>query len=355
MYPRLCIDLKKLHHNGEKLCAAAKENGLDRLAFVTKSFCAQPDMVRALEDLPNPYLADSRVENLAAYPGTRKEKILLRLPMLSQTEDVVRHADISFCSEASVLTALDRAAGAQSKRHKVVLMVDVGDLREGVFFRNTEELLALAKQAETAENLILFGMAFNVTCYGSVIPTEETLESFRGLVCLVEDAVGHKLAFLSAGNSSSLYLLDGKTDFRGFNNLRLGESLILGRETAFGEDLPQLYGDVITLEAQLAEVKRKPSYPIGKIGVNAFGETVQYEDKGEQLRGIACVGQQDTDWSGLTPCDARISVIGASSDHLLLDLTKAEEYCVGDTVRFRLNYSALLRAFTSPYVEKVCE
>ena len=123
MRPRLCIDLKKFHHNGEKLCEMAAKAGLDQLAFVTKSFCALPEMVKALEDLPNPYLADSRIENLAAYPPTKKEKILLRLPMLSQCEKVVKYADISFCSEGETLAALNTAAKAAGKN--IIYCTDV--------------------------------------------------------------------------------------------------------------------------------------------------------------------------------------------------------------------------------------
>ena len=353
MRPRLCIDLKKLHHNGEKLCEMAAKAGLTDLAFVTKSFCALPEMVAALEDLPNPYLADSRIENLAAYPPTKKQKILLRLPMLSQCEKVVRYADISFCSEPDILTALDREAGRQGKTHKVVLMVDMGDLREGVFFRDEEGILALAKQVLEAENLRLHGMAFNVTCYGSVIPTQQTLTDFRAIVERVEAAIGRKMDFVSCGNSSSVYLLD-KADFTGYNNLRLGESLLLGRETAYGADLPQLCQDVLTLEAEIVEVKEKPSYPIGKIGVNAFGQTVEYVDIGDRVRAIAAVGQQDIDYSGLTPLDAGVAIFGASSDHLLLDVTD-HPVKVGDVLGFRVDYSAALRAFTSPYVKKVCK
>ena len=353
MYPRLHIDLKKLRHNGEKLCELAAKSGLTDLAFVTKVFCAHPEMIRALEGLPNPYLADSRVENLAAYPQTAKEKILLRLPMLSQCGQVVEHADISFCSEGGTLSALNEAAKTAGKCHKVVLMVDMGDLREGVFFRNEEGLLALAKQAEAAEHLHLHGLAFNVTCYGSVIPTEQTLADFRAIAERVERAIGRKLDFLSCGNSSSVYLL-GQADFSGYNNLRLGESLLLGRETAYGADLPGLYQDVATLECEIVEVKTKPSYPIGKIGVNAFGQTVEYTDRGERLRAIAAVGQQDVDYAGLTPLTTGMEVIGASSDHLLLDVTQCPVK-VGDIVRFKVDYAAALRAFTSPYVKKVCE
>jgi len=222
-----------------------------------------------------------------------------------------------------------------------------------VFFRDEESILALARQALEAEHLLFHGMAFNVTCYGSIIPTQQTMDDFRVLVEKAETAIGRKLDFVSCGNSSSVYLL-GQADFAGFNNLRLGESLLLGRETAYGADLPDLYQDVVTLEAEIVEVKEKPSYPIGKIGVNAFGQTVEYTDKGDRLRAIAAVGQQDIDCAGLIPLTPGMEVFGASSDHLLLDVTDCPVK-VGDTVRFKVDYSAALRAFTSGYVEKVCE
>lgn len=354
MYPRLIVDLSKLRDNGQKLCALAAKAGVDRMAFVTKCFCASPEMVRALEPLPNPYLADSRLENLSRYPKTAKQKILLRLPMPSRAEETVRVADVSFCSERETLRALEAAAARQNKIHKVVLMVDVGDLREGVFFRDEEELLSLAEEVELhSPHLELHGMAFNVTCYGSVIPTRETMELFLPLVRKVEKDVGHPLAFVSGGNSSSVYLLEEDPGaLAGINNLRLGESLILGTEAAFGNRVAGLNYDVFTLETQLIEVKKKPSFPIGRRGMNAFGQTVEYEDRGEMLRGIVAIGQQDVECTGITPLDGKIRVIGASSDHLLLDLTCSGGR-VGETVGFRPNYTALLRLFTSPYVEKV--
>lgn len=351
MYPRMTIDCRKLYENGARLCAMAAEAGIHDLSFVTKCFCAMPEMIQALEPLPNRYLADSRIENLRHYPATAKEKILLRLPMLSEVDEVVRWADISFCSEQVTLAALNAAAAQQGRHHKVVLMVDMGDLREGVFFRETEELLALARAAEEADHLTLWGMAFNVTCYGSVIPTQQTLDDFRALVREVETAIGRRLDFVSGGNSSSIHLLK-QADFTGYNNLRIGESLLLGRETAYGQPIPGLHEDVLLLEAQIIEAKRKPTYPIGQLGVNAFGHKVTYQDRGERLRLLAAVGQQDIEAGDLRPLSEDIQIIGASSDHLILESDTPQRQ-VGDIVRFRLHYGAALRAFTSRYVAKV--
>ena len=353
MYPRLVIDLEKLRQNGQALCRMAQAAGVDQVAFVTKVFCADGAMVKALLDTPCAYLADSRIENLRRYPETDRKKLLLRLPMPSQAEEVVRWADLSLNSEAVTLRALDAAAGKLGRRHGVVLMIDLGDLREGMFFRNEAEILSTADLAEQLPNLDLLGVGFNVTCYGSVLPTEENTGVFLAIKEKIEGRLGRALPLISGGNSSSLYLMRQGRLPEGINNLRLGESLVLGRETAYGQDLEGLHQDVVTLEVELVEVKRKPSYPVGTIGVNAFGEKPRFEDHGVRLRAIAAIGRQDMEVDGLIPLDPGVSVVGASSDHLILDMTEAEGIPrPGDVVSFKLTYAGVLRAFTSSYVER---
>ena len=353
MYPRLLIDLAKLRHNAETLCSLAAAQGIPALAFVTKVFCADREMVQVLSETACGYLADSRIENLAAYPETEKQRILLRLPMASQAEEVVRHSDISFNSEPATLKALSAAAEKLSKCHKVVLMIDLGDLREGVFFENQTQILQLARMVEEAPHLELYGTAFNLTCYGSVLPSRENLSQFLTITYRIEEQICRPLPFISGGNSSSIrQLLYEHTPFN-FTNLRLGEALVLGRETAYGSDIPELHQDVVTLEAELVEVQEKPSYPIGEIGVNAFGEKAEYTDIGVRRRAIAAIGRQDMDCDGLTPLNAGVTVVGASSDHLILDITDSPEALqVGDTVKFQMNYGGVLRGFTSRYVQR---
>ena len=353
MYPRLVIDLSKLRHNGRALCDLAASAGVDQVAFVTKVFCADRAMVSALLDTPCAYLADSRIENLRLYPETDRKKILLRLPMLSQADEVVRWADISLNSEPDTLRALDAAAGRQGRRHGVVLMIDLGDLREGIFFRDEAGIFTAVRLVENLEHLELSGIGFNVTCYGSVLPTEENIGVFLAIKEKIEQEIGRRLPIISGGNSSSLYLLQQNRLPAGITNLRLGESLVLGRETAYGRDLPGMYQDVVTLEAELVEVKTKPSYPVGEIGVDAFGHRVAYEDRGERLRAIAAIGRQDMELDGLIPTTPGVSIVGASSDHLILDVTDCPKPpAVGDTIAFRLTYSGLLRTFTSSYIAR---
>jgi predicted amino acid racemase len=64
------------------------------------------------------------------------------------------------------------------------------------------------------------------------------------------------------------------------------------------------------------------------------------------------LGHQDTDPSGITPKSSQIKVLGASSDHVVLD-DEGYSLLVGSEVSFDLNYSALIRSMASPFVKNV--
>ena len=162
------------------------------------------------------------------------------------------------------------------------------------------------------------------------------------------------LPLISAGNSGSLHLLLNNEWLPGANHLRIGEAYLLGRETSYGKRVLDLHEDVFTLRAELVEVYEKPSLPIGQIGLNAAGETPQFKDEGEILRGIFAMGGQDIIPDGLTPLLPGLSYLGHSQDHTIFKLTGAAATLeVGDTVDFRPNYVNLVRAFSSEYVDKI--
>ena len=125
------------------------------------------------------------------------------------------------------------------------------------------------------------------------------------------------------------------------------------RDTATGRPVEGLNTDCFVLEAEIVELKTKPSKPIGRSGPNAFGEYLEYPDRGIMKRAILGIGRQDVTVDGLTPVDPDVEIIGASSDHLIVNLTECStDYKVGDIVRFIPDYGALLHLFTSKYVDR---
>lgn len=353
MYPRLVIDLKKVKNNLDRITEMVKGSG-SSLMIVTKGYSADMEIFKILDGSDIDYLADSRIQNLKKYEGAKKERVLLRLPMNSETDEVVRYADISLNSELKTIKNLNESAKRQNKIHKILLMIDLGDLREGIFFKNEDEIYSTVEEVLKLNNIELFGLGVNLTCYGAVIPKSDNLSILVEIARKIEKKFDIKLQMISGGNSSSIYLIGRKELPEGINNLRVGEAFLLGGETAYSQKLEGFYDDAFTLEAEIVELKEKQSVPIGETGVDAFGNKPVYEDRGIIKRAIIAVGRQDVDPDALHPIDSKIDILGASSDHLILDISKSDmKYKVGDIVNFKLSYSSLLRATTSGYVDRV--
>ena len=348
--PKLIINKQKLLHNMRTLVNAAHAQNV-QIALVSKVVCAHPAAIECINESGCDMLADSRIDNLDR-ANTSLPKLLLRIGMPSDAEEIVRASDISLESEKETILALSGAADKLQKKHRVILMIDLGDLREGVYYKNWDEILDIARAVKNCPNLELYGTGTNLTCYGSVLPDETNLGTLVAITERLRKELSIPIPIISGGNSTSLkLLLDGSLP-KGINHLRLGESAMCGMIPGTYTPIEGCYQDAFRLDATLVECKLKPSYPIGTLSRNAFGETVTYVDKGMMLRGIAAIGRQDVQTDGITPLDPNVEIIGASSDHLLLDLTNAPGYRVGDSVSFGLDYGALLSASTSAYVRK---
>ena len=359
MYPRLVIDLKKLKDNLEAVARITKEKGGCSLMIVTKGLCADREMAKMVAEHPAvDYMADSRVANIKTYADMARKKgkmtVLLRIPMQEEIEDVVKYTDLSFNSELSTIKLLEQAAEKAGCIHNILLMIDLGDLREGIFFQNEEEIYHTVEEILKLQHINLYGIGVNLTCYGAIIPKKDNLSKLVEIAAKIEKKYQIQLTMVSGGNSSSIYLIEKGELPEGINNLRLGEAFLLGNDTAYGAKLAGTTGDALLLEAQIVELKEKPSLPIGEVGVDAFGQKPYYEDRGIIKRAIIAVGKQDTDIDSMEPVDPAIDILGGSSDHIILDVTKsAHTYQVGDVVRFTLGYGGMLKTATSPYVEKV--
>lgn len=348
--PRIEINLERLEHNVKEIVGLCGQNGIS-VAGVTKAFCAMPQIASVYVKGGCRYLADSRLENLKKLKGLGLPRIMLRLPMISEAKEIVRHADISLNSEVETIRALNQAAEEQALRHQVILMMDLGDLREG--FYDEYELFSAIEEIKSMSAIDIIGVGVNLTCYGGVIPDEYNLFRLVTIAGYIRRKYGIETEIISGGNSSSLHLLLDHKMVEGINHLRIGEAFLLGRETAYGSRIPNTLNRVFTLSAEIIELKDKPTMPTGLLGRNAFGEEPHFNDRGIRKVAICAIGKQDVDTLKLLPLDTDIIIIGASSDHIVLDLTDSEEtYKVGSEVRFDLTYGGILSAMTSEYVGK---
>jgi len=350
--PALVIDLQKIQHNARTITSFCRKHGI-QVAAVTKGFCAMPRVAEAMWQGGCSMLADSRVKNLQKLRETQfpVECMLLRMPMISEAEEVIRCAEISLNSEVETIKALNKAAKRLHTRHKILLMIDLGDLREGIWPDALDETV---KEIIKCEHIIFEGIGCNLGCYGGIIPTPENMNILLRQKEFIETTYKLKLNLISGGSSCGLQLLASGKMPAGINHFRIGEAILLGRSITDRFFIPDTYQDTFIIRGEIIECNRKPSVPIGNRGQDAFGNVPEFEDRGMRRRAILGLGFQDVvGTNGLTPLDKQLSILGATSDHLIVDITDAEHvYKIGDTMEFYPNYTSLLAAATSEYVAK---
>lgn len=364
-YPALTLDREAMLFNTRKLVDWCNEHGI-MVAGVIKGFNAWKECCEEEARGGVKMLASSRIEHLIdvknmglkTVDGVDMPTLLIRIPMMCEVEDAVRYADYSLNSEVATLDALNAEAKKQNKIHKAILMTDLGDLREGWF--HEEDLMQAALHVENdLSNVELAGVGTNLGCVGSITPTGEKMEMLAARTEAIEKAIGRELEIVSGGASSSLApMFDGVMPSK-VNMLRIGAGIPIGCNDQIKyiyniEEIGELRGDCITLEAQVIELNTKPTHPIGEIGCNAFGQKIQYEDRGDRKRVILGVGCADYgDICDIIPQLEGAAIFGASSDHTILDIEDvAQELKVGDVVKFQLRYTAVLHLTANNTVHK---
>jgi predicted amino acid racemase len=348
----LDIDLNKLSENARKTVEVCSEHGIEVLG-VTKGFSAIPEIVQAMADGGIQKFADARLENvmLLRTKGFFQHITLLRIPMISQADEVVFYTNCSLNSEYKVIQRLNESAEKVGRIHDIVLMIEVGDLREGLL---PEEAKSVMRKIRDLRHIRVLGVGTNMGCYGGILPTEKNLNTLCQVAQELQTIAGSPFEVVSGGGTSSLMLAASGKLPKGINQLRVGEGILRGTATTHARDLPWLNQDAFVRHAEIIEGKNKPSVPFGEKGADAFGNVPSFEDNGIRRRAIVALGQQDVALNGITPYDSGIRILGASSDHMILDIEDAARtYKVGDQVDFRLHYQGLLTLCSSKYVRKV--
>ncbi len=349
---RLVINLYKIEHNARLIADKAREQGIGVFG-VGKGLAGRHQVARALLAGGCIGIGDSRLENIRAMrnAGIEAEFMLLRLPQISRARETVELSDISLNSEADTLRALSRHAAELGKTHQVLLMVDLGDLREGVWPDRLRELIEVGMRLP---GILVRGIGTNLTCYGGVIPDSRNMASLLALATEAEDMLGYKIE-VSGGNSGMLNMLFAGEVPAGITHLRVGEGIMLGREALYRQPLPGAFTDTCRLEAEVIEMQAKPSVPVGALGQDAFGGYPTFIDRGVRQRAILAIGRQDVSIESLTPLLEGAIVLGGSSDHLILDVEETTGVKVGDIVSFAPGYGAVVALSTSNYVTTVFE
>ena len=352
---RLTINLHHLRHNLNVINGWMKDHGA-LYTVVSKVLCGHGNTLRALGMLGVTSIGDSRLKNIFTVKNAIPDAEIwyLRPPHLSAIEQIVTLSNVSLNSEIEVIEALSQEAQRQDKLHKIIIMIELGDLREGIL---PGSLTKFYERVFHMPNIEVLGIGANLGCLAGAVPNIDQLMQLALYRELLELKFNHKIPLISAGSTVVLpMLLEGLVP-KAVNHFRIGEALFLGTDLIHDGTLRGLRNDVIVLEAEIAEIKQKNLVPTGETTEMSPFPNVANKDLTPGQRGyraLVTIGQLDTDVSGLIPFNREHQIAGASSDITVVNLGISNGgIAVGDSLKFRVSYSALLRLMNDKYIERI--
>jgi ornithine racemase len=354
---RVVIDLGVMKHNIEVVDRWMTSHGAS-WTLVTKCLCGHADTLLGLQMLGVRSIGDSRLENLHAMEraGTNFETWYLRLPHLTAIPDIVRLSDVTLNSEMRVIEAISAEAQRLDKLHRIIVMIELGDLREGIL---PGSLTDFYNHVFGLPNVKVQGIGANLGCLSGSVPNVDQLMQLVLYRELLELKFERPMPMISAGSSAVLPLLLQGSLPKPINHFRIGEAVFLGSDLIHGGSLKALRNDAIYLEADIVEIKEKNLIALGESTAHTPFEPIEQQDSSHEpgqrgYRAVISVGQLDTEVKGLLPLNPLHHIAGASSDLSVVNVGENPGGLkVGDNIKFRLNYAALVRAMSSPYIEKV--
>lgn len=354
VYPELQIDLRKIMNNSSQIVSRCKEKGIS-VCGVIKGCSGLPRIAKVIDSTGVSQLGTSRIEHVIECQkyGIMTPFILLRIPAMSEIKDVIRLFEYSLESELSTVTAIDRACNCYDMHHKVIMMVDLGDLREGYWDKQRfiDDCVFVENELQ---NVYLSGVGVNLGCYGAIKPTVAKMNELISIAKTIENRIQRPLDVVSGGATTSFPLVHYNTMPRGINHLRIGDNILLSRglQTNWGiHDMDYLDMTSFLIRAEIVEVREKPSVPQGEYAFNAYGKRPDYKDNGIRKRALVALGNADVgDVRELVPVNDSLSIIGGSSDYMILDVTNVDNITVGQIVEFFPRYINMLHMTSNPYI-----
>ncbi len=348
------LDFKKLKSNFDYLNTLFKRNNIE-WSVVTKILSGNKLYLTELLKLNISQISDSRVSNLKMIKSINPqiETIYIKPPAKRSVSGVVKYADISMNTEFATIKLLSDEAKKQGKIHKVMIMIELGELREGVM---GEDFMAFYESVFKLKNIRVVGIGTNLSCLYGVLPNHDKLIQLSLYEQLIEAKFNREIEFVSGGSSVTIPLIFQNLLPRGINHFRVGETLFLGTDVYNNKPFKKMHSDAFRLYSEIIELIEKPMVPEGNLTANVEGEEIEFDplNIGEtSKRAIIDIGLLDVEVNHLESVDKTIKLAGASSDMIVIDLgDNKKNYKVGDLIEFKLDYMGTLRILNSKYIGK---
>ncbi len=353
----ITLNTPKLKYNFDYLNELFEANGIE-WSVVAKLLCGNEKFLQALLQFCHKDICDSRLSNLKTIKklSPDQQTVYIKPPAKHLAKDIVKYADVSFNSEVATIRALSEEACTQNKVHRIVIMVEMGELREGIMARDLSRFYGKIRKLP---NIRIVGIGTNLNCLNGILPDEKKLRKLNRYKTIVEKTYDVQLPYISAGSSVTIPLIYQNQIPGGINHFRVGESLFFGTDVFHDDVIPPMYQDVFTLTAEIIEIHEKPMVPAGNSGTNLTGNKIRFDDTDRSrtsFRAIVDVGILDIEAQHIQPMNKAMKILGASSDMMILDVAdNPEKLRVGDKLDFSPNYLSVLRAMNSNYIDKHVE
>ncbi|MBN1250999.1 MAG: alanine racemase [Bacteroidales bacterium] len=350
----ITLDIKKLKSNFEYLDTLFKKNRIE-WSVVSKLLSGNKEYLIELLKFDIKTISDSRVSNLKIIKSINPliETIYIKPPAKRSISKIVKYADISLNTEFETIKMLSEEAKKHNKTHKIIIMIELGELREGVM---GEDFIAFYERVFKLKNIEVVGIGTNLTCLYGVLPNQDKLIQLSLYGQLIEAKFNRQIKYVSGGSSVTIPLIFQNLLPKGINHFRVGETLFLGTDVYNNKPFKKMNSDIFKLYSEIIELTEKPIVPEGELGTNVEGEGFEFDPVNigkTSIRAIIDIGLLDVDVNHLELVDKTIKIAGASSDMIVIDIyDNRKKYKVGDLIEFKLDYMGVLRILNSKYIEK---
>lgn len=359
----LIIQSEKIKENIKYLGRYFKERDI-HWSLITKVFSGDMDFLRriltpdVIEHVNS--IGDSRLTSLKNLREVNPEMrtIYIKPPAETYAEEVVRFADISLNTSLRTIQALDREAAKQDKVHRVIIMIELGELREGV---NRDEILKFYESLFGLANIEVIGIGSNLGCMYGLAPTYDKLLQLSLYRELIAAKFDKRLDFISGGTSITLPMLEQGNLPPEINHFRIGEAAFFGVSPLDNKKFRDLSDDTFEFQANIIELKEKDLVPDGLVTDANIGHTADLNtaDTGESSnKAILDFGLLDVDRADIDTTDPNMKFVGMTSDMLVVDIGNNRKpdgsvrYRLGDTISFTPNYLGVARLLNSKFIDK---
>ena len=348
------LNKEKLNHNFNFLNKLFESNNISWGA-VSKLLCGNKEYIKTLLELGIREVHDSRISNLRVIKQVDSgvQTVYIKPPPKRSIKTLVKYADVSLNTEYDTIRMISEEAKRQKKVHKLIIMIEMGDLREGVM---GEHLMDFYSSIFKLPNIEIIGIGTNLNCMNGIMPTHDKMVQLSLYKQLIEAKFNKKISWISGGSSVTIPMIFKKLVPRGVNHFRIGETLFFGNNLITGKAIKGMKQDVFRFFAEIIELSEKPKVPYGEIGTNVAGESpeINEQDYGKtSYRAILDIGLLDIDTKNITPIRKNYEFQGASSDMIIVDIGRnSGKLKIGDLIEFKLDYMGALRILNSDYIEK---